>query len=1581
MNSKSITIAGLIGALLCINSARAAVAVYEPFNYTTSIPNGTASTGTGESGNWTCGTTPSMVTGLTYTALPTTNNALSTGGGRMYVSLADPISSGTKWVSFLFKCSGDSGGNYAGIYLKGDQATSLWAGFRGGVNGVLNVFGLASVTTAGTGTTGGSPLGTSVNISNTAVHLVVIKIDFNTSGANDTVTLYLNPTANTASPSVAATTTLTTYNVGAISALGVNIQGGTTMTVDEFRVGENFGDVVGFAPPIPGIPTDLAATAGSNSVFLSWTAATGIPATYNVKRSTNSGSDYVTVGTTTVPTVAFTNAALGGVTYYYVVSAANGTGESGDSAEASATPFLAAPAAPTALNGTPTNNSVNLTWTAALFADTFNVKRSTTSGSGYVTVGSTTNPVTAFTDSTAVDGTVYYYVVSGVNTVGEGLDSSEKTITMPPAIATGLGATPGNNSVDLNWTGASGATGYRVKRSTTSGSGYVTVGTTATTVFTDSIIGGVTYYYVVTATNLSGESLLSSEVPATPVLQAPAAPASLTAIPGNNTVALTWPAAAFATSYNVKRSTISGAEVTITNVATANYSDATAVNGTVYYYVVSALNGAGESADTSESTVTMRPATPTGLGATAGSNQVSLTWTGSSLATGYRVKRSTVSGSGYVTIGTTADPITAFNDAIIGGVTYYYVVTATNLSGETVSSAEVFATPTLAPPSAPAGLAAAAGDNSVALIWNAAAFSTSYNVKRSTTSGSGYAIISTAGAVTGTNYTDSTAINGTPYYYVVSGTNAAGESVNSSEVSATPNFVSVYEPFNYTTSLPSGTASTGTGESGNWTCGTTPAIVTGLTYTGLPTTNNALSTGGGRQFVSLATPTGSGTKWVSFLFKCSGDPGGNWAGVYLKGDHTTSLWAGFRGGVNGVLNVFGLATVTSAGTTTTGGTPQGTSVNIANTAVHLIVMKIDFNASGTNDAVTLYVNPAANTSSPSVAATTSITNLNIGTISALGINIQGGTTMTIDEFRMGQTFGEVVGYNPPATPTGLAATPGVNTVSLNWDAVGTATGYKVLRGTSTGVYTLTNSAPANAYVDNTAVGGTQYFYVVQATNASGASASSLEVSATPTVALPDVPAGLTATGTNSAVQLSWNVATGAASYNVKRSTTSGTEVTITNVAATSYYDVDVINGQPYFYQVSSVNGAGESVNSSEVSATPDLPPTAPTGLGAIAGDSQVALSWTGSAGAVSYNVKRSITSGSGYSVVGTTTDPTVAFTDLSAIKFTPYYYVVSAVSAYGESSDSSEVTATPTGVYAASAYESFDYVTLANGTPSTALGFTGNWNVTGTPNILAGLTYPDLPTTNSSYSHGAAGAQTTVDFANPLSSGTKYISFLLQGSGNPGGNACGIFLKGNNANSLFVGFEGGFSPDLTSFGLGSVSSTTLGGATALGSTTAISNTTVHLVVVAIEFNTSGNDDTVSLWIDPPAGTNAPALAANVVHSSFDVGIISAFGININGAFPIGIDEVRVGDVYGDVVGYSPNDVLAPPSLSSVIAGNQLTLSWPSEYLGWFLQSQTNSASVGLSTNWADVAGSETDTNSVINIDNTQPAAYFRLRSP
>jgi len=86
---------------------------------------------------------------------------------------------------------------------------------------------------------------------------------------------------------------------------------------------------------------------------------------------------------------------------------------------------------------------------------------------------------------------------------------------------------------------------------------------------------------------------------------------------------------------------------------------------------------------------------------------------------------------------------------------------------------------------------------------------------------------------------------------------------------------------------------------------------------------------------------------------------------------------------------------------------------------------------------------------------------------------------------------------------------------------------------------------------------------------------------------PATPTGLVATAGDTQVSLTWTASSGATSYNVKRSTTSGGPyTTIASPTTNSYTNTGLTNGTPYHYVVSAVNGAGESANSSQASATP-----------------------------------------------------------------------------------------------------------------------------------------------------------------------------------------------------------------------------------------------------------------------------------------------------------------------------------------------------------------------------------------------------------
>jgi fibronectin type 3 domain-containing protein len=365
------------------------------------------------------------------------------------------------------------------------------------------------------------------------------------------------------------------------------------------------------------------------------------------------------------------------------------------------------PLTPANLTATAGNAQASLTWSASSGATSYNVKRSTTSGGPYTQLAADTSP--SYTDSAVSNGVTYFYVVTAVDSAGESADSAAVSVTPDPAITTpavptSVTATAGNAQASLTWSASSGATGYHVKRATTSGGPYTQVAAPTATSYTDpALTNGTTYYYVVSAFDSAGESANSAQVNAKPVAPAmtPATPTNLSATAGNAQASLTWSASTGATTYNVKRATTSGGPYTqIASPTATSYTNTALTNGTTYYYVVSAVDSAGESANSAQVsakpvapvTPVVIPATPTGLAATAGNAQASLAWSASSGATSYHVKRATTTGGPYTQIA--APTSTSYTDtALTNGTTYYYVVSALDSAGESANSTQAGATP------------------------------------------------------------------------------------------------------------------------------------------------------------------------------------------------------------------------------------------------------------------------------------------------------------------------------------------------------------------------------------------------------------------------------------------------------------------------------------------------------------------------------------------------------------------------------------------------------------------------------------------------------------------------------------------------------------------------------------------------------------------------------------------------------------------------------------------------------------------------------------------------------------------------
>ena len=352
--------------------------------------------------------------------------------------------------------------------------------------------------------------------------------------------------------------------------------------------------------PPPGIPASVTATAGDGQVTIGWAAVSGA-ASYDIYYSTSSGVSTASSIIKGVQPGYVVTGLANGTTYYFAVAAVNNGGESALSSEVSATPQPPIPAKPTGVVASGQNTQVTLGWSSVPGATSYNVYYDTASG-----VTTSSLKVTGVNSGSAItgltNGITYYFGVTAVNVSGESPISSEVSATPNITLIapTGFGITGGDKQVSLSWNSVSGATSYNIYYGTAPGvfpSGTKTTGVTTTSTTISGLTDGTTYYFAVTAVGGGTESQPTSELSATPQVPTPGAPTGVNITGGDAQVTLSWPGVSGATSYNIYYGVTAGVVPSSAKItgATSGTPITGLINGTTYYFVVTAVSAGGES--------------------------------------------------------------------------------------------------------------------------------------------------------------------------------------------------------------------------------------------------------------------------------------------------------------------------------------------------------------------------------------------------------------------------------------------------------------------------------------------------------------------------------------------------------------------------------------------------------------------------------------------------------------------------------------------------------------------------------------------------------------------------------------------------------------------------------------------------------------------------------------------------------------------------------------------------------------------------------------------------------------------------
>jgi len=916
------------------------------------------------------------------------------------------------------------------------------------------------------------------------------------------------------------------------------------------------------------------------------------------------------------------------------------------------------------------------------------IQYSSDSGTTWTAFSRTASTATSGSVTGLTNGTAYHFRVAHVSAGTTGTYSDPSSAYIPyttPAAPSGLSGVRGNTEVALSWSAPTANNGravtdYVVQYSSNNGSTWTTFSdgvSTTTSATVTGLTNGTSYVFKVAAVNLAGTGTYTANSSALIPATVPNAPTGVTGTFGNTSVSLTWTAPAtggsaltdYVVQYSTDNSTWTTFSDTVSTAASVTVTGLT--NYATYYFRVAAVNAVGTGAYSSTISVVpgITPGNATPTVASTGSTQIGLSWTihptGASSVTDWLVQYST-NNSTWTTFNDGVSTTTSVTvTGLTNGTLYYFRVAPINPATMGAFGNSASATPRTTP-NAPIITTLTPGNTQVAVAWSApdtgGSAITDYDLEYSSNSGSTWTAWASGTTSTATSATVTGLTNGTAYVFRVLAKNVAGSGANSStSTSATPR--------------------------------TVPSAP------GQP----VLTVGDRRIVVTWTAPTSNGGSAVTdYQVLRAPDAAGLWQwGVITDGvssatsftDTTTS---------NGVDYYYFIAAINAAGLGLQSaqhslvGRPRGVTVaptNVVGTAgdsqVSLTWTAPAANGGTISDYTIQYSSDSGTTwttfsDTVSTTASVSVTGLTNGT--AYVFRVAATNEAGLGAYSAASAARTPVGA--PGAPTNLAGVAGNAQVALSWTAPasngGSAiTDYVIQYSTNNGSSWLAITDTVSSATSFTVTGvtnGLAHIYRVAAKNIVGTGSYSTNSATQIAFTVPGAPTSVSASsGARQSDAVSWTAPTNnggsavtgyAVRYSVVNSNVWSTS-TLTGSTLTSFTQTGLTPATSYIFQIAAINAAGQgawSANSSSV-LIQDFA-AAPTNVSGVAGNTQVALTWTaptsnGGNAISNYDVQYSSNSGSTWTSFSHTASTATSLTVTGLTNGVDYLFRVAAINGWG----------------------------------------------------------------------------------------------------------------------------------------------------------------------------------------------------------------------------------------------------------------------------------------------------------------------------